>query len=74
MRSQRCGVSPSDGEKIGESHPAEELAADPVGHYSRPDVLRLVVNRNPAPRVVEAPAPVVREPEVEEFPPAMTSA
>jgi nitrilase len=49
-------------------------AADPVGHYSRPDVLRLVVNRNPAPRVVEAPAPVVREPEVEEFPPAMTSA
>jgi hypothetical protein len=30
-------------------------AADPVGHYSRPDVLRLLVNRNPAPRVVEAP-------------------
>ncbi|GAA1965052.1 carbon-nitrogen hydrolase family protein [Amycolatopsis minnesotensis] len=29
--------------------------ADPVGHYSRPDVLRLVVNRNPAPNVVEVP-------------------
>lgn len=30
-------------------------AADPVGHYSRPDVLRLLVNRNPAPRVIEVP-------------------
>jgi aliphatic nitrilase len=30
-------------------------AADPVGHYSRPDVLRLLINRNPAPRVVQAP-------------------
>ncbi|PRX47075.1 aliphatic nitrilase [Prauserella shujinwangii] len=30
-------------------------AADPVGHYSRPDVLRLLVNRNGTPRVVEAP-------------------
>lgn len=28
-------------------------AADPVGHSSRPDVLRLLVNRNPAPTVVE---------------------
>lgn len=50
-------------------------AADPVGHYSRPDVLRLLVNRNPAPRVVETPAPAAREPEVEveEFPPAMAT-
>ena len=31
-------------------------AADPVGHYARPDVLRLLVNRNPAPTVVEMPA------------------
>ncbi|UQS23905.1 carbon-nitrogen hydrolase family protein [Amycolatopsis thermalba] len=31
-------------------------AADPVGHYSRPDVFRLLINRNPAPRTVEAPA------------------
>jgi nitrilase len=28
---------------------------DPVGHYSRPDVLRLLFNRNPAPQVVEVP-------------------
>lgn len=38
-------------------------AADPVGHYSRPDVFRLLVNRNPAPRTVEAPAdPAVTTP------------
>jgi len=28
-----------------------KAAADPVGHYSRPDVLRLLFNREPAPRV-----------------------
>jgi aliphatic nitrilase len=27
-------------------------AADPVGHYSRPDVVRLLLNRNPNPTVV----------------------
>jgi aliphatic nitrilase len=44
-------------------------AADPVGHYARPDVLRLLVNRNPAPAVVEAPPD---EPVMAGFPPAMT--
>ncbi|NUR29752.1 MAG: carbon-nitrogen hydrolase family protein [Kribbellaceae bacterium] len=39
-------------------------AADPVGHYSRPDVLRLLFNPNPAPRVVQAPPqPATPEPE-----------
>jgi nitrilase len=45
-------------------------AADPVGHYSRPDVLRLLVNRNPAPAVIEAP---LGEPVLAGFPPAMTA-
>jgi aliphatic nitrilase len=44
-------------------------AADPVGHYSRPDVLRLLINRNPHPATVTAPA----EPE-QEFPSTMTVA
>jgi len=47
-------------------------AADPVGHYSRPDVLRLLVNRNPAPPVVEAPP--AEQPAVADFPPTMTPA
>jgi len=29
-----------------------KAAADPVGHYSRPDVVRLMLNRKPAPQVV----------------------
>ena len=48
-------------------------AADPVGHYSRPDVFRLVVNRNPAPRIVETPPPAVREPELDELPPVLAT-
>lgn len=31
--------------------PLAKSAADPVGHYSRPDVMRLLLNRAPAPRV-----------------------
>jgi aliphatic nitrilase len=31
--------------------PLAKSAADPVGHYSRPDVMRLLLNREPAPRV-----------------------
>jgi Carbon-nitrogen hydrolase/AraC-binding-like domain len=47
-------------------------AADPVGHYSRPDVLRLLVNRNPAPPVVEAPP--AEQQAAADFPPTMTPA
>lgn len=32
-------------------------AADPVGHYARPDVVRLMLNRNPNPVLVEINAP-----------------
>lgn len=37
-----------------------KIAADPVGHYARPDVLRLWFNAAPAP-CVETPEPVVTE-------------
>ncbi len=35
--------------------------ADPVGHYSRPDIFRLVVNRAPQPRVEEVASADVAE-------------
>lgn len=50
-------------------------AADPVGHYSRPDVLRLLINRNPAPRTVETatePARELPEPPADEPAPMVT--
>lgn len=37
-------------------------AADPVGHYSRPDVFQLVFNNTPHPVVLAAPPVPVREP------------
>jgi nitrilase len=40
-------------------------AADPTGHYSRPDVTRLLVNRSPAPRVEVVEPPLEVEPAVE---------
>ena len=30
-----------------------KAAADPCGHYSRPDVFRLMFNRKPSPRVMD---------------------
>jgi aliphatic nitrilase len=39
-------------------------AADPVGHYSRPDVVRLLLNRQPSPVVVDR-APLAQLEEVE---------
>ena len=43
-------------------------AADPVGHYARPDVTRLLLNPNPAPPVqyMKTPMTTVQICEVEE--------
>lgn len=38
-------------------------AADPVGHYARPDVVRLMINRSPNPVMVEFDAPAFHAPE-----------
>ena len=38
-----------------------KAAADPAGHYARTDVLRLLINRNPAPPVHEASRPLESE-------------
>lgn len=47
----------SEGLIIAELHPAmlaiAKSAADPVGHYSRPDVTRLLFNRKRTPRVMD---------------------
>jgi nitrilase len=42
-------------------------AADPTGHYSRPDVTRLLLNRNAAQRVQDMSVPVEPESELEEL-------
>lgn len=43
--------------------PLAKGAADPSGHYSRPDVTRLLLNRSPALRVVEWSGAYVVQPE-----------
>jgi nitrilase len=40
-------------------------AADPAGHYSRPDVMRLLLTRNPAPQVVHEPGPIAEPAEAD---------
>jgi len=51
-----------------------KAAADPAGHYSRPDVFRLMFNTKPAPRVVAFDTPV-EHPMAEDLPaPEDTSA
>jgi len=41
---------------------AAKLVADPVGHYARPDVTRLLWNRQPAPCVTFDDGPVAEAP------------
>jgi len=41
--------------------PLAKAAADPAGHYSRPDVTRLLLNRSPAVRVVEQRVPTFED-------------
>lgn len=51
----------AEGILVADADPAmiaiAKSAADPVGHYSRPDVMHLVLNRRPTPTVVQAVAP-----------------
>ena len=42
-----------------------KAAADPTGHYSRPDVTRLWLNREPAPRVMEMSNGAAQQADVE---------
>lgn len=44
---------------------AAKNAADPVGHYSRPDVFQLYFNNAPRPKVIHRPSPPVQTPEQE---------
>jgi nitrilase len=49
--------------------PLAKGAADPSGHYSRPDVTRLLINRAPAVRVVEWSAEYVQQADRGKTPP-----
>ena len=52
-----------------------KAAGDPAGHYARPDVMRLLLNRDPAPRVerLRPGFQVVEEPETEVGPVPITA-
>jgi aliphatic nitrilase len=45
-----------------------KAAADPAGHYARPDVTRLLFNNRPANRVEKLALPVDAEPAAAEVP------